>query len=452
METAGSIVRSRIKWAEYGERSSKYFCNLEKRSYEKKNIRQLKTDSGQIVVDSKKVLHEIFTLIFVLYSSEVSQEDMEFVNEFVVPLDIPVLAEESVLNLNRPITKNELWNALKTMGLEKSPGFDGLPCEFYLTFFNDIIDVLLDSFNYSFQKGILSNSQRCGIITLLPKKDKDPMLVKNYRPISLLNVDYKLLAKVMSSRLKPCMDSLIHLDQQGFMKGRIIGTNIRTIIDLIEYTDLTNDPGSIVLLDFEKAFDRIEHKYLFKALEYFNLGDNFIRWIKTFYKDRNSRILNNGFISDPVSIDRGIFQGCPISPLLFLLAIEILAISIRSNPFIKGIPIGPLDKKISLFADDTICFLNGESDSFKHLFDTLAHFAKFSGCRINLNKSEAVHIGKLKGSDFIPIDGQGLTWGKNTFKALGVVFSLNTKALYELNFVPKLGIIEQILNCWKHRS
>ena len=170
METAGSIVRSRIKWAECGERSSKYFCNLEKRSYEKKNIRQLKTDSGQIVVDPKKVLHEILTFYKNLYSSEVSQEDMESVNEFVVPLDIPVLVEESVLNLNRPITKNELWNALKTMGLEKSPGFNGLPCEFYLTFFNDIIDLLLNSFNYSFQNGILSNSQRCGIITLLPKK------------------------------------------------------------------------------------------------------------------------------------------------------------------------------------------------------------------------------------------------------------------------------------------
>ena len=119
METAGSIVRSRIKWAEYGERSSKYFCNLEKRSYEKKNIRQLKTDSGQIVVDPKKVLHEIFTFYKNLYSSEVSLEDMEYVNEFVAPLDIPVLVEESVLNLNTPITKNELWNALKMMGLEK---------------------------------------------------------------------------------------------------------------------------------------------------------------------------------------------------------------------------------------------------------------------------------------------------------------------------------------------
>ena len=69
-----------------------------------------------------------------MYSSEVSLEDMEYVNEFVAPLDIPVLVEESVLNLNRPITKNELWNALKMMGLEKSPGFDGLPCEFYLAF------------------------------------------------------------------------------------------------------------------------------------------------------------------------------------------------------------------------------------------------------------------------------------------------------------------------------
>ena len=109
-------------------------------------------------------------------------------------------------------------------------------------------------------------------------------------------------------------------------------------------------------------------------------------------------------------------------------------------------------KKINLFADDTVCFLNGESDSFKSLFDKLDEFAKLSGCQINLNKSEAIHIGLLKDSNITHFSGQGLTWRKSTFKALGIMFSLNIKALYELNFVPKLNTIEQVLNCWKHRN
>ena len=158
------------------------------------------------------------------------------------------------------------------------------------------------------------------------------------------------------------------------MKGRNIGANIRVIIDLIEYTDYMNEPGTIILLDFEKAFDRIGHDYLFSALDYFNFGDNFTRWIRTFYNARTSCVLNNGFMSNPVEINRGIFQGCPISPLLFILAIEILAISVRHNPGIKGISVGNFEQKISLFADDTTCFLNGESDSFKHPFKTLAQF------------------------------------------------------------------------------
>ena len=120
---------------------------------------------------------------------------------------------------------------------------------FMLPFFNDIVDLLLNSCDYSYQEGSLSLSQRSGLITLLPKKDKDPMYVKNYRPISLLNVDYKLLAKLMSNRLKCCLSSLIDLNQQGFMPGRNISSNIRTIIDLIEYTDSMEIPGSIVLLE-----------------------------------------------------------------------------------------------------------------------------------------------------------------------------------------------------------
>ena len=169
----------------------------------------------------------------------------------------------------------------------------------------------------------------------------------------------------MANRLKLCLNEIINEDQTGFMKGRNIGSNIRTIINLIEYCDSNDIPGSIVLLDIEKAFDSVEHDYLFKVLEAFNFGSDFIKWIQTFYCNRSSYIINNGFLSDRLSMQRGVFQGCPISPLLFLCAIEVLAISIRGNVGIKGIKVGAVEKKVSLLADDTTCFLSGKHDSYQ---------------------------------------------------------------------------------------
>ena len=140
------------------------------------------------------------------------------------------------------------------------------------------------------------------------------------------------------------------------MKGRNIGCNIRSIFDLIDYCDANDIPGSIVLLDIEKAFDSVEHDYLFEVLKAFNLGSNFVQWIKTFYCNRRSYISNNGFLSNIICMERGIFQGCPTSPLLFLCAIEVFAISIRNNENICGIKVGGVEKKIILLADDTTCF------------------------------------------------------------------------------------------------
>ena len=125
----------------------------------------------------------------------------------------------------------------------------------------------------------------------------------------------------------------------------------------------------------------------------------------------------------------------------------------KSSQFsIKGIKVGNTEKKISLLADDTTCFLQGDLESFQLLFSTLDKFASFSGCKINLSKYEAIHIGSLKGSDSCPFKDVGLKWKSNSFKTLGINFSLNINSLYELNFIPKLAKIEQTLNCWRHRN
>ena len=451
-ETAGLVVRSRIKWVEHGEKSSRYFCNLEKRSFDKKVIRCLDLNDGTRQTDPDVILKELHTFYDNLYSSHFTEASAQAASSFLDLLDIPRLSELSQEMLNRPITKAELLENLKSMSHNKSPGLDGLPVEFYIVFFNDISDLLVSSLNFSFEHGMLSPSQRNGIITLLPKKDRDPNFVKNYRPISLLTADYKLIAKTMANRLKQVLSDLIHEDQNGFLKGRYIGCNIRTIIGLIEFADTRDIPGSIVLLDFEKAFDSVEHEFLFEVLNRFNLGNNFVQWVKTFYNCRRSYVINNGFLSRPINMSRGIFQGCPISPFLFLFALEVFAIAVRDNDRIKGIKVGNKEKKISLLADDTTCFLQGDLESFQVLFSTLDKFASFSGCRINMSKSEAIHIGSLKGSDDCPFEDVGLRWKSNSFKTLGINFSLNINSLYELNFIPKLAKIEQTLNCWRHRN
>ena len=194
-ETAGLIIRSRIKWAEHGERSSKYFCNLEKRSSEKKNIHILKKDTGSIISDQKDILNELHLFYETLYTSKSSPNNNDNIMTYLDRLDIPKFMDESKTKLNRPISKAEILTSLNSLNLNRSPGYDGLPAEFYIVFFNDIYDMLLDCYHYSFEQGFMSSSQRNGVITLLPKKDKDPLFIKNHRPISLLNTDYKIIAK-----------------------------------------------------------------------------------------------------------------------------------------------------------------------------------------------------------------------------------------------------------------
>lgn len=181
----------------------------------------------------------------------------------------------------------------------------------------------------------------------------------------MLNIDYKILAHVLAKRLQVSLPIIISNDQQGFIKNRFIGFNIRLIQDVIDFTNLFDTEGILLFLDFKKAFDTVEWSFMFKVLKKFGFKDSFIRWTRIMYNNITSIVANNGWLSDPFSISRGIRQGCPLSALLFVIVAEILATKIQNSTTIEGIKVasenGENYIKICQLADDTTLFLKNET-------------------------------------------------------------------------------------------
>ena len=274
------------------------------------------------------------------------------------------------------ITETEMLNVLKTCKNNKSPGSDGFPAEFYKVFWNDIKTFLLKAINMAYHNGILSNSQRHGVISLLPKKDKNILELSNWRPITLINQDYKLASKCIAYRIKKVLPDIIHEDQTGYIKDRYIGENINRIMNLIDYTDEQDIPALLVLIDFEKAFDSLEWNFIRKVLQYFNFGPSLLKWIDTLYTDIQNCVINNGWTSKAFSPSRGVRQGCPLSPYLFVLSIEILSIFIRNDSNIEGIKIDAHEFKISQYADDTSLTLLASENNLTSAINVFKDFQK----------------------------------------------------------------------------
>ena len=245
------------------------------------------------------------------------------------------------------------------------------------------------------------------------------------------------------------MRNLVHPDQSGYIKGRYIGTNIRTIADIIDFTQEKGIEGIILLVDFEKAFDSVRWSFLKKTLNKFGFGDNFIKWIDTIYTNPESTVLNNGFTTDKFTPQRGIRQGCPISPYLFILAAELLAIHIRGNEDIQGIVINENKQvKITMLADDTTLFL-ADDQSLQVALGSLEEFHFCSGLKLNKTKTEAVQLGVTRDPDAIKY---GVKWVEGSFKSLGITFGFNKKNVETENFTTRIDKAKNLLRIWGQRD
>ena len=350
------------------------------------------------------------------------------------------------------ILYSELGFALKNMKNNKSPGLDGFIVEFFKFFWTDIGHFILQSLNYGYRNGSLSITQKQGVITCIPKQNKCRINLKNWRPISPLNVIYKLASAVISNRLKKVLNNIINENQKGFIAGRFLGENVRLIYDVLFESKKQNLPGLLLFTDFEKAFDTVSWKFIMKVLDYFNFGNSLKSWVGLFQKGSETCILQNGFMSNCFGLRRGCRQGDPISPYLFILYAEILGKMVRKNKEIKGISINGKEYKLSQYADDTQLILDGTEKSLKAALNLLKQFYIMSGLKINVDKTRALWIGSSCGSLETLCEEFALDWSQDLLNILGVTFSPLVFNIWVLNSQEILLIIKNIRNHWSKRK
>ena len=213
----------------------------------------------------------------------------------------------------------------------KSPGTDGFSSKFFEVFWKQLGTFVMRAVNHSYLTVELSLVQRQGIFALIPKENKSRQNLTNYRPICLLNTVYKIATASIANRLKTVLDKLISNGQSGFISGSYIGENTRLVYDLMQLVDENNIPGLLLPIDFEKAFDSLSLSFMQKVLSSFNLGSSIIQWISTFYKNIQVAVNQGGNLSSFLNTERGCKQGDPISPYIFILCAEILALKIKQN-------------------------------------------------------------------------------------------------------------------------
>ena len=444
-DAQGAKVRSTVKWAEEGESSSRYFLRLEKKRGSQDWFSAMKDSDDSVVSDHDGICHSWVRFYSSLFTAE--EVDLSLQEELLSHVSARLSSEQASL-CEGYLSVEEVFTALKGMAKGKAPGSDGFPMEFYLAFWDILGRDLVEVLNASLDSGTLPFSQRGALISLIFKKG-DRLLHKNWRPISLLNVDYKLCARALAGRLLKVLHHVIHRDQTCGVKGRYIGENVALLRDVVRFTEETNFPAVILSLDQEKAFDRVDWDFLVSTLDLMGFGPNFIAWVKLLYTDIRSAVLINGYVSESFWPSRGVRQGCPLSPLLYVISIEVLAANLRANRLIEGIKLPRIPDPLpvlSLYADDT-SVISSSDDATKAVFETYEKFEKGTGSKLNLSKCEGLWLGAWRHRSDAPVP---ITWTLIKIKVLGIV--LGPGQIDNLNWAPRLEAVGKCLDSWRSRS
>jgi hypothetical protein len=345
-----AMLRAGTKHHVDGERPTTYFSSLLKSRSQISAITEVESADGFLVTDTSDLLK----VASGFYTSLYSKKDIVLSKQEVFLQKIKSkISEKDRASCEAPFSADELKEALKKLPSRKCPGIDGLPTEYYKMFWPQLSSHFLDLVQDCFTNGSLPLTMRTSVITLIYKKGARTS-IKNYRPISLLCSDYKIIATVLAERMRKVCSSIIHKDQTGFVPNRYIGENIVSFLDTQEYLEYKQRPGFAFLADIEKAYDSVCRTFLERCLSCFGFGDDFLRWFRILHSDTVARVTLTGFLSTSFKVVSGVRQGCPWAPLLFHCATESLACNIQDS-YISGICLPTADALVYKgYADDTV--------------------------------------------------------------------------------------------------
>ena len=346
------------------------------------------------------------------------------------------------LNLGGDITRDEVQSAILQLNTGGAPGPDGLPVEVYREGSSIFCDLLTDVFNEGLKTGMLHNSMYEGVISLIYKKG-DPTLLENWRHITVMNVDYKILAKIIMNRLNNILISFIEREQTCAIKGRYMWDNLGVLRDIIEINDGT-EGFFVISLDQKKAFDLISRDYLWEVLRRYGFSTAFINIVKLLYFKSSVQVNVNGVLTDQFEISRGVKQGCPLSAALYILAINPLLSRIKNDNRLAGIRCSNGNRVVVLaYADDIVILVKNqqELDIVRQYFNL---YEAASGAKLNNDKTEGIWVGKPEIHPAIDIHI------KEELKVLGVYFSAVES--YNKNWERKEIEIKNELNKWEKRA
>lgn len=445
-------LRSRATWLTEGDNNTKFFHKFANGRKAINTIWELKDDRGQPVSSQQNLARLANAHFRGIYKAPGGINILEIMR--IAELFPRYVDQEDSEEIQKEVTLDELEATLKWFKKDKSPGPDGWTIEFYIAFFDILGHDLLNIVEDSRRRGRISSAIKSTFIALIPKTDA-PSSFDDFWPISLCNCLYKIIAKIIANRLKPILSQHITFEQFAFLHHRQIHEAIATAQELSHTLQIKKQKGMILKIDLSKAFDRANWLYLRLLLTHLGFPYEFIKWTMSCITDVSYNVLLNGEATPFFTSERGLRQGCPLSPLLFLLIMEGLSrviSSARDRHHMTGIKIvDNLFLTHLLFVDDILIFLNGNVGDSTALHGSILLFQQATGMLINNNKSTITMVGcSIHESAFatqrFPFTYLNLADG---IKYLG--FRLKPSGYKIADWVWLITKVEKRLQVWYHR-
>ncbi|GKV34368.1 hypothetical protein SLEP1_g42745 [Rubroshorea leprosula] len=386
--------KSRSEWVKLGDQNTRYFHKVANGRKAINSIQGIKND-GQWVEEPAMVKKEVLS-----YFRKMFQEDC-WVRPKPSNIVFKKISEEQMVWLERPFSVEEIEEGLKSCDGSKAPGPDGYNLNFLKFFWNSIKDDFVAFFHEFHQSCKLVKGLNSSFLTLIPKK-LNPRELKDFRPISLIGCVYKILSKVLANRLKNVMSEIISETQSAFIGGRQLVDSVLVLNEVVDEVRNRKTPAFVFKADFQKAYDCVNWTYLDWMMERFGFGAKWKGWIKECLSTARCSVLVNGSPTEEFELERGLRQGDPLSPFLFLMIMEGLNGLVKkaeSEGLLQGIEIGKKGLTVSLlqFADDTVILGRADSENILTVKAILRWFEIMSGLRINYSKS-SIHGFNVKES------------------------------------------------------